>query len=117
MTDLNDIISIFGPRLDEAANKFFFPLQTTRVLNREAFEDLENMVRQLSKELKNHNLVPKSLLNKIYSSMQILRNEAPYFKGETTTLENMANQLETSLGLILIGETRDDRTPGVPRIL
>ena len=117
MNDINDIISTFGPRLDEAANRLFYPLQTTRLLKREAFEDLEKLVRQLSKELKDHDLVPKSLLNKIYSSIQVLRNESPYIKGETTTLESMASQLEMSLALILIGETREDRVPGVPRVL
>lgn len=117
MTDIDDIISATGPRIRDAVSNFLIPLQTTRVVKREAFEELAASVKALAKQLKGHDLVPKSLLNEIYGTMQALRNEAPYFKGEAATLEDMANQLEMTLGLILIGESHEDRVPGVPRII
>jgi hypothetical protein len=117
MTNINEILGVTGPRIEEAFSNFFIPLQTVRVVNRDAFEELDRSVKLLAKQLNGHVMVPKSLLNAIYASMQILRNEAPYFKGDTAMLEAMANQMETTLALILLGESHDDRTPGVPRIL
>ncbi len=117
MTDIDDINSTLGHRIREAVSKFLIPLQTTREIKRDAFEELSAAIKALAKALKGHDLVPKSLLNEVYGSMQVLRNEAPYFKGETAMLEDMANQLEMSLGLILIGESHEDRVPGVPRIV
>jgi hypothetical protein len=117
MTNIDDIISTNGHRLREAVSTFLVPLQTTRVLKRNAFDALAVEVKDLAKLRKGHELVPKALLNEIYGTMQVLRNEAPYFKGETATLEDMANQLEMTLGLILVGESHEDRVPGVPRIV
>jgi hypothetical protein len=117
MTDIDDITSTSGPRIREAVSNLLIPLQTTRVVKREAFDELNNSVKTLAKQLKGHDLVPKSLLNEVYGTMQVLRNEAPYFKGETAALEDMAKQLEKTLGLILIGESHEDRVPGVPRIV
>jgi len=117
MNSIEDITTIHGNAIREAVTKFLVPLQTTRIIKRDAFEELANAVKAFAKALKGHDLVPKSLLNEIYTSMQVLRNEAPHFRGETATLEDMANQLEMVLGLILIGESPDDRVPGVPRII
>lgn len=109
MTDIDDINSTLGHRIREAVSKFLIPLQTTREIKRDAFEELSAAIKALAKALKGHDLVPKSLLNEVYGSMQV--------KGETAMLEDMANQLEMSLGLILIGESHEDRVPGVPRIV
>jgi hypothetical protein len=117
MIDINEINSIHGNSIREAVTKFFVPPQTTRIINREAFNELSNATKALAKALKGHDLVPKGLLNEIYSSIQLLRNEAPYFQGEVATLEDMANELEMTLGLIMIGESCEDRIPGVPRII
>ena len=117
MVEINEVILLHGNAVREAAAKFFFPLQTTRVIKLEAFEELSGATKALANALRGHELVPKSLLSEIYLSIQILKNEAPYFRDETATLESMANQLEMTFGLILINESHDDRTPGVPRIL
>jgi hypothetical protein len=116
MTEIADIVST-GDRLREAVSNFLFPLQNTRVLDRDAFEVLFLEVKKLTKELKGHDLVPKFLLHEIYGTMQVLRNEAPYHKRDSDALEDMANQLEMMLGLIFVGESHEDRVPGVPRIL
>jgi len=115
--NIDNVISTTGPLIRDAVSNFLIPLHTTRVVKREAFEELAVAVKTLAKQLKGHDLVPKSLLNEVYGTMQALRNEVPYFKGETAALEDMANQLEMSLGLILIGESHEDRVPGSPRII
>ena len=117
MNHIDDITTIHGNAIREAVTKFLVPLQTTRIIRRDAFEELSNAVRALARALKGHDLVPKSLLNEIYTTMQVLRNEAPHFRGETAALEDMANQLEVILGLVLVGESPDDRVPGVPRTI
>lgn len=117
MTGMDNIISTTGPRIRDAVSDLLVPLQTARVLKREAFEELAAAIKILARQLKGHEVVPKSLLNEIYRAMQVLRNEAPYFKGEAAILENMANQLEMTFGLILIGESDEDRIPGVPRVI
>ena len=117
MKDIDEIISKTGPRVREAVSNFLIPLQTTRVVSRKAFEELDDAVKILATQLKGHELVPKSLLNEVYGTMQARRNEAPYFEGETTTHQDMANQLEMTLGLILIGESHEDRVPGSPRVV
>lgn len=117
MTDINEIITTVGPRLREAVSNFLVPLLTTRVVKKDAFEELAASAEMLAKLLKGHDLVPKSLLREIYGSIGSLRNEAPYFKEQSATLVDMSNKLEWTYYLILIGECNEDRVPGVPRII
>ena len=117
MSEFDDINLILGEQIRDAVSRLLIPLQTTREIKRDAFEELATAVRALAKALKGHEFVPKFLLNEVYGTKQVLRNEAPYFAGETAALHDMANELEMSLGLILIGESHEDRVPGVPRIV
>ena len=117
MNDINHINLKHGNAVREAVFKFLVPLQTTRVIDRAAFEELFQAVKSLATELKRHDLLPKALLNEVHTTSKVLRNEAPYFRGETTELEGMANKLELVFNLILLGEGMEDRVPGVPRII
>ena len=114
---MNSEIERLDDALREAISKSLVPLQTTRLIKREAFEELNSIAQQLAKALKGHAFISKSLLNEIYGSIGILRNEAAYFKGEGDFLEGVANQLELTFGLILIDECHEDRIPGRPRII
>ena len=114
---MNSEIEHLDAALREAISKSFIPLQTTRVIKREAFDKLNSIAKKLAKALKSHAFISKSLLYEIYGSIGILRNEAPYFKIEKDFLEEVANQLELTLGLILIDESHEDRIPGKPRII
>ena len=104
-------------RLRQSITDFVVPLQTTRVVKKSAFESLHASAKQIARELKGSTHVPRALLNELYGTMQILRAEAPYLRGETANIEAMANQIEMIFGLILQGEAPEDRRPGVPRVI
>lgn len=115
--NIDEISNLNGKSLSEAVTAFLVPLQTTRTLNQDAFSLLLAESKQLAKLLKEHKLIPKIFLNEIYGSIQTIRNEAPHFKNERATLEGMADQLEYVFALIMIGESDEDRNPGVCRII
>jgi|GEM_PF-6873154 len=117
MSDIHEIELENRARIDEAVENFLGPLLQIQTLKRDAFEQLDAAVRLMVKQLKGQQLLPRYLLHAVHSTAQHCRNEAPYFKGETKTLEEMAARLDYSLGLILCGESHEDRTPGVPRII
>jgi hypothetical protein len=102
--------------LREAISSFLVPLQTTRVLNKDAFIKLLKIVEALAQTLKGIDSVSKSVLNELYVTIQVLRAEAPYVKGETSAIQEMAGKLEYYFALILRNETPSERIPGVPRV-
>ena len=113
---MNDKLSKTSVEFREAATALIVPIQTTRVINEAAFENLHKQAKELCRLLKGQELVSKSLLKEFYAIMQILRAEAPYHGKSQATLTGMADKIEYCFGLILEGEAPEDRTPGVPRI-
>ena len=105
-----------GEELRSAVTQFLFPLRTAKRVNRIAFEELEHFACLLAAELKSSDVVSKSLLNELYSTVGIIRAEAPYVKGETDNLRKMADKIQVIFDGILCGESCDDRKPGVPRV-
>ena len=110
-------IQAIADELREAITGFVVPLQTTKVLNRDAFAVLNQLCEKLAHALKGTDLVSKSLLNELYVTIQVIRAEAPYVRGETSLLQEMAAKLEYCFALILRNESPADRVPGVPRIM
>ncbi|XZG71320.1 hypothetical protein ACTSKR_05510 [Chitinibacteraceae bacterium HSL-7] len=92
-------------------------LQIAREVDVVAFELIEAQARELARELKGNEQLPRLLLQEWYLTIQTLRNEAPYFSEREKQLTEMANQLEFTFALILRGESHDDRVSGVPRII
>lgn len=113
MTETDTIFERFKDEL----GGFLLKVQTTRVLDAEAFERLNADSRKLAQELKNQPLVPKSVLNEMRVATKILRAEAVYMRDEQDVMLDMANKLEMTFDLILLGEDHSDRSPGVPRII
>lgn len=113
---MNDI-EILGNNLREAISQFVAPLQTSRVVDREAFHKIDHLAQLLAGKLKDNDLLSKSLLNELYLTAKVIRAEAQYIKGESTSLGEMADRIEMIFSLILRGESCDDRKPGVPRIV
>jgi hypothetical protein len=101
----------------EAISVFLVPLQTSRVLNKDAFLRLLKIVEALAQTLKDIESVSKSVLNELYVTIQVMRAEAPYVKGETPTIQEMAGKLEYYFALILRNETPSERVSGVPRVM
>jgi hypothetical protein len=113
MTDTETIFERFKDEL----GGFLLKVQTTRVLDVEAFEQLNADSRKLAQELKDRPLVPKSVLNEMRVAIKILRAEAAYMREEQGVMLEMASKLEMTFDLILLGEDHFDRSPGVPRII
>jgi len=109
-------VGAIGSELRKAIFEFILPLQTTRIVDREAFDRLDQSARSLAVVLKGNDLLPRALLNDLHVAGRVIRREAPYIKGESRNLEEMADRLEMTFDLILLGESHEDRTPGVPRI-
>jgi hypothetical protein len=82
-----------------------------------AFDFIHAEVESLCYRLKDVDLVSKTILKKIYSLINAAESEAPHCKGSEKRLVEMAQRLRFLFGLILIGETPDERKPGVPRII
>lgn len=116
MAEMTEIMPIFE-RYQEELGRFLLQIQTVRVLDHGASERLESDCRELARLLKNQPSVPKSLLREMRAAMKILRAEAPYMPSEQRAMNDMADRLEMTFDLILLGEDHGDRTPGVPRIL
>lgn len=114
---MNMTIEEIGNKLKEAITNFLVPLQTVKIVKSEAFEILRQQAEALALSLKDVESVPKHLLNELYVTIQIIRNEAPYAKGEKALLEQMAAKLEMCFALILRNEVSTERKPGVPRIM
>ncbi|GJM24871.1 MAG: hypothetical protein DHS20C16_12860 [Phycisphaerae bacterium] len=103
--------------LRQAITDFLVPLQTTRVVNKDAFARLFTHAQELMPILKEHELVPKSLLNELYRVPLVILAEAPYFKDESEQLDEMAHKIGVCFSRILKGEVPEDRIPGVPRLM
>jgi hypothetical protein len=101
-------------RFDTDIGHFLLAIQTVRVVDVAAFQNIDGEAAELARLLKGQSLVPKSLLRVFRAAIKILRAEAPYVQGR---LVEMADRLETIFDLILIGECLEDRVAGVPRII
>ena len=89
------------------------PLQTFQGVDVDGLGALVRLATEAAEELCGRHDLPRSLLNEIYVTVQILRAEAKYHHGPE--LERAANDLENVFALILRGEVPGDRKPGVPR--
>lgn len=101
----------------EKVGNFLLSVQTTKTVDSQAFQEVNEQARLLARILKDRELISKSLLNELHAAARILRAEAPYVKGQSATLVKMAEQLEMTFDLIIRGECHSDRVPGVPRVI
>jgi len=106
-----------GPQLREAITQFIVPLQTMQPVNVAAFERLYALAIDLLHCYKGKEYVSKSLLNELHTSVKIIVAETAHRAKERQVMEDMASKLQMCIDLLLIGETPEDRKPGVPRIM
>ena len=97
--------------------EFLIPMQTTKVVEHEVFEEIYLIVQDLMRSLSGEDLVSKSLLDNLYLAIGMIRAEAPYHGENQGDLEDKADKLEYYFSLILKNEVPEDRVPGVPRII
>ena len=106
-----------GEALRMAVSRFLVPIQTTRVVDEEAFRTLHEEALNLVRAFKGQKRVPKALLLELLGSYSILRSEAPYFGAKQALLESMADKIEICFRMILADEVPGERQSGVPRIM
>jgi hypothetical protein len=108
---------ILQARFKVHLSRFLLSIQTVRIVDLEAFQEIDREAEELALALKGRPLVPKSLLNELRTATKVLRAEAPYIEGGKNPLVKMADMLEMTFDLILIDKCNGDRAPGVPRII
>lgn len=113
MSDLDSAQESFK----ENVGNFLLSVQTMKTINSTAFQEVNAQAKLLARLLKDRELISKSMLNELHTAAKIMRAEAPYVKGQSVTLVEMAEQLELTFDLILRGECHSDRVPGVPRVI
>ena len=102
-------------RLREAIFDVQMPLQTTKTLDASAFERLNDLVNQLAQLLRGSIQLPRKIVNELYGTAKALENEAPHSKDPRVGMDWSA-KLFLTFDLIMLGESHDDRKPGVPRV-
>jgi hypothetical protein len=95
--------------------EFLLPLQTTKELNEERFELIDQSSRLFAKLLKGSAFIPRTHFKELYSAARTLEAEAPYAR-DPAAVNGMANKLHMTADLIVWGECHEDRVPGKPRI-
>lgn len=113
---MDDTMSIFS-ELQKELGHFLLSIMTNRFVDTKAFEKIDTHGKRLATTLKTSETLPKSILREIRSSIKILRAEAPYIAGEEQVINDMADRMEMTFDLILLGEDHSDRASGVPRII
>jgi hypothetical protein len=113
MKDFDSILE----QLRNNVSLFLFPLKTDRTINVEAFSSLCSVLDEVVRIFKNEQLLPKALLWEIRCTYLSIQAEMDNMKDNVDKLAEMANEIEMYFSILLRGETKDDRTPGKPRII
>lgn len=109
-------IESVAAELRSSGAELVMALQSTKEIKQQAFERLDRASRELSLLLKGSEQLPRQIVNDLYITAKILENEAPYSQ-DSTLVQQMAYALYMTFDLILLGESHEDRKPGVPRVL
>jgi hypothetical protein len=110
-------LTFIEEKLKENIGIFLIDLQVSRRINELTFNEIDGASRELARCLKGSELVPRSLLNELHVFVRILRAESKYLKEYSPLIEVMADKIDMTFDLILLGESHDDRQPGEPRII
>ena len=109
MSDLSNNIN----QLKREISEFAVPLQTIREVRSDHFDAVVGQIESITRCLQGVDSLPRDLLNEVYFFGQVLRNEAR----QNEAISPMADKIEFLFGLLLKGETPEDRVPGHPRII
>ncbi|MCI4645066.1 MAG: hypothetical protein MRY64_09805 [Hyphomonadaceae bacterium] len=82
-----------------------------------AIERFESASREFTKQVKGELFIPKLVLWMMRSAMKTLRAEAQYAPNKQKAMLEIADDLEMTFDLVLLGEDHSDRIPGVPRVI
>lgn len=104
-------------KFDKIVTDLTMPIQIKRDIDELVFDSLVKTLNEILIASKNLELLPKSILNSIYFTIILIRNESSYLVTGPQKAIDMSNKLEYLFGLLLKGEAAQDRMPGVPRIV
>jgi hypothetical protein len=93
-------------------------VQDAKELRSTAFEQMEELSRQLTILLKGHELILRYILQKLSQASSVLDASAAYMPTQSAQQKvlSMSEAVQMTSSLILLGECHDDRKPGVPRV-
>jgi len=91
-------------------------VQDAREVRAEAYAQAEALGRKLAAMLKGREFVPRRTLLVLDVAAKALENGAAHAK-DPSRVTQMARAIRMTSGLILRGESHDDRKPGVPRVI
>lgn len=101
--------------LKQKTTDAIYPLILEIKIEKFALEQLVFFLEESTRVLKNDRFIDKEILQEIVSSSISIKAEAE--RVDSIFLKEIGNKLDKCLNLIIIGESIDDRKPGVPRII
>jgi hypothetical protein len=106
------------PELREAVSAFLYPLKTTREVKKEAFARLESLASESTRIGKSDDLLSKELLREVFVTARLIEPEEEFVAvADRAVLGSMREKLDRLVYLLVIGESPEDRVPGVPRVI
>ena len=103
---MNEIESL-SKRLQASIFELVEPIQATKEINHEAFNRADEVGRELTRLLKGHELLPRSVLYSLDMAVGVLLSEAEYCRDKEDVL-TVARTLRLTYGLLLCGEAHDE---------
>jgi len=111
MNERNELLMLLKQKTTDA----IYPLILERKIEEFALEQLVFFLEESTRVLKNDRFIYKEILQEIVSSSTSIKAEAE--RVDSIFLKEIGSKLDKCLNLIIIGESIDDRKPGVPRII
>lgn len=111
MNERNELLMLLKQKTTDA----MYPPILERKIEEFALEQLVFFLEESTRVLKNDRFIDKEILQEIVSSSISIKAEAE--RVDSIFLKEIGSKLDKCLNLIIIGESIDDRKPGVPRII
>jgi hypothetical protein len=90
-------------------------VQEAKEVRSDSFNAAHVLGRELARQFKGSEMLPRTLLQSLSRAANMLENEAPYCPSPPRVVA-MANAVHRTLGCLIGGEAHDDALPGVPRV-
>ena len=106
----------FDPILEELTDRSVGRLLLADSYDAGAFDALTDHIWQKAEKLQSEPTIAKQLLRSLRSAIQAIQSRAEYLP-EVRAQLHRASEYDAMLDRLIAGETRSDRSPGVPRVL
>jgi hypothetical protein len=106
----------FDPVLEQLKKRSIDRLLNADAFDASAFEALREHLWQKAEALQHEYSISKQILLSLRSAISAIRSRAEYLPFVREQL-HWADEFELMLDRLIMGETRQDHQPGVPRIM